>query len=108
MVIRVDDLSGVPRRTAQRLHRGKVVPEARLDLHGLTSGEAEEAVNDFVAECQNAGHRLALIITGKGDGVLRAALPDFLAPWESEIIAVRTAHASHGGDGAFYVLLRRP
>lgn len=107
MVIRVDDLNGVPRRTVQRLHRGKVVPESRVDLHGLTAAEAEEEINDFLAESLDQEHRLVLIITGKGDGILRSALPNFLAPWEGDIIAVQTAHSSHGGGGAFYVLLRR-
>jgi DNA-nicking Smr family endonuclease len=52
------------------------------------------------------------IITGKGErgeGVLRQALPRWLAeaPNAGRILALEQAQARHGGAGAFYVLLRK-
>ncbi len=107
MPVCIDNLNGIPKSVVRRLRRGKVSLESRLDLHGFTVSQAEEAVADFLKECAVEGYRMVLIITGKGSGALRYSLEDFLAPWENEITAVCTAHSSHGGNGAFYVMLRR-
>lgn len=108
--------AGVDRRTMQRLRRGQIGIEARLDLHGLTQGEAHRALNAFLARCQTGGRRCVLVITGKGrtddeaSGVLRRAVPRWLdqAPNRARIITVQPAQRRHGGEGALYVLLRKP
>jgi len=107
MVIEIDNLTGIHRRTAQKIKRGKVKIEATIDLHGERLEEAKQIVTNFIDDCLKQGLRLVLIITGKGEGILRDALPDVLDNWSSQIIAVATAHPNHGGGGAFYVLLRR-
>ena len=105
---------GVDRRTADRLRRGRLPVEARLDLHGHTQDEAHDAVADFVTRNAAAGRRCVLIVTGKGamsqgGGVLRRRLPDWLnmPPCRPLIVATATAQPQHGGVGAMYVLLRR-
>ncbi len=103
---------GLDKRSAQRLRRGQTEIEARLDLHGLTQTEAHRALNAFVAGQQAAGRRCVLVITGKGErgeGILRQALPRWLAeaPNAGRILAIEQAQPRHGGDGAFYVLLRK-
>ena len=50
--------------------------------------------------------------TGKGaigEGILRRNVPGWLAasPLGGRILTIQPAHSRHGGDGAFYVLLRR-
>ncbi len=104
---------GVDRRTADRLRRGLLEIEARLDLHGLTQAAAHGALNRFVATAYAAGRRCVLVITGKGTrdgtGVLRQAVPRWLneAPLRAAIIAMARAQPRDGGDGALYVLLKR-
>ncbi len=105
---------GVDRRTADRLRRGRLPVEARLDLHGHTQDEAHAAVSGFITRNAAAGRRCVLIVTGKGSlsqggGVLRRRLPDWLnmAPCRPLIVATATAQPQHGGAGALYVLLRR-
>jgi DNA-nicking Smr family endonuclease len=90
------------------LRRGGLEPEARLDLHGLTHDGAYRALLRFLFGAQAAGHKLVLVITGKG-GVLRERLPLWLGQAELQplVAGVNKAHVKHGGDGAFYVLLRR-
>jgi DNA-nicking Smr family endonuclease len=94
-------------REAQ-LRRGRIEPEARIDLHGLTQEEAFRALVRFAGRERAKGHRVVLVITGKG-GVLRSMLPRWLA--EPELAAITAgigpAHIKHGGPGAFYVALRR-
>ena len=100
------------------LARGRRVPEAKLDLHGMTLAAAERAVAHFLAESADQRRRVVIIVTGKGlrleggrvfGGRIRAEFPGWLERTENRtrIAGVRTAHPRHGGSGAFYVLLRR-
>src|SRR5580700_4281165 len=41
--------TGLDRRSAQRLRRGELAIEGRLDLHGMTQDEAHDALHRFVA-----------------------------------------------------------
>jgi DNA-nicking Smr family endonuclease len=95
------------------LARGDQTPEAVLDLHGQTLAVAHQRLQQFISASVQAQHRLVLVITGKGKisdggGALRRALPLWLhdASLSPFIIGFRAAHGKHGGDGAFYVVLR--
>lgn len=106
---------GLDKRTAQRLRRGQLAVEAKLDLHGLTQDQAHRALADFLVSAQGAGKRCVLVVTGKGltprgdSGVLRAMLPRWLntPPLRERVLALQAAQPRHGGTGAFYVLLKR-
>ncbi len=100
-----------------KMTKGKLKPEARIDLHGMTLDEAHPELLAFVLGSQAVGKRLVLVITGKGKqkdphgpkGVLRHYVPQWLrlSPLKQAVMEVRPAHLRHGGDGAFYVYLRR-
>ena len=104
-----------------RLRRGKLKPEARIDLHGMTLAQAHPALTGFILRSAGAGLRLVLVITGKGKarddydpiptrfGVLRHQVPQWLAmaPLGGVVMQVTEAHLKHGGHGAYYVYLRR-
>lgn len=108
------------RRRFDTLRRGRMEPEARLDLHGMTSERAHGALMGFILSAHGNGLRLVLVITGKGKpegdafqsrrhGILRHSLPHWLAtpPLAGRVLQVASAHQKHGGAGAFYVYLRR-
>ncbi|WP_044564146.1 Smr/MutS family protein [Azospirillum sp. B4] len=112
--------AGLDRRTDDRLRRGQLVIDGRLDLHGMTQAEAHGALNAFVARAHREGRRTLLVITGKGSGgahlgtdrekgILRVAVPRWLgeAPLRPLVLAIRQAQPQHGGGGALYVLLKR-
>jgi DNA-nicking Smr family endonuclease len=103
---------GLDRRTAERLRKGEIAIERRLDLHGMTQDDAHAALDRFVRQCWKDGRRMLLVITGKGsggEGVLRRGVPRWLASGEhaARILKVDAAQPRHGGGGAFYVFLRR-
>lgn len=54
----------LPRRDKQRLARGHSPIDARLDLHGMTQGEAHAALARFLGNAQANGARFVLVITG--------------------------------------------
>lgn len=109
------------RRRFDKLRRGRLDPEARLDLHGMTSARAHSALHSFILGAHAEGLRLVLVITGKGregdhdalapqrHGILRHSLPHWLAlpPLRAKVLQLAPAHVRHGGGGAYYVYLRR-
>lgn len=109
----------IDRRTQKDLSRGKRSPEASIDLHGMTLAVAHPALTRFILASFATGRRLVLVITGKGKGsdadwhgsrgVLRRQVPEWLVgpPLSSVVQEILPAHRSHGGAGAFYVILRR-
>jgi DNA-nicking Smr family endonuclease len=113
------DSAGLDRRTAQKLARGQMKIEARLDLHGMNQRAAEDALTAFINRCHKAGKRCVLVITGKGmrgndrlalaPGVLKQRVPQWLAEPDLKPLILKTAPAKpkDGGTGALYVLLRR-
>ncbi len=119
------DPAPAPLRMSRKAHgqmmRGKMRPEGRLDLHGMTLEEAHPALTSFIMSSHARQRRLVLVITGKGRirdeggpiparrGILRHHVPQWLAapPLAGMVLEVRPAHSRHGGEGAFYVYLRR-
>lgn len=121
---------GIDGNTAERLRRGQMEPQARLDLHGMSERNAHRALVTFVRAANVRKLRLLLVVTGKGvvgqrsergeavfdlgldmqaRGILRSLTPRWLRePGLGEMIAdVREAHRRHGGSGALYVYLRK-
>ncbi len=108
-------------KTHARMTRGKLAPEARIDLHGMTLAEAHPELIRFILGAQAQGLRLVLVITGKGKagqdmgpipqrtGALRHQVPHWLRlpPLGAAVLQVSEAHLKHGGAGAYYVYLRR-
>ena len=61
-----DKSCGLDGRAAERLRRGLLKPDGRLDLHGFTEAAAHRALITFLRSAQMRGHRLVIVITGKG------------------------------------------
>ena len=115
--------SGVNGATQERMRKGQVEPDARIDLHGMTEAVAHRALATWLTAAQGRGHRLALVVTGKGNpkndgnapwmttrhGVLKQMVPRWLNEPElaALIASVQPAHVKHGGGGALYVYLRK-
>lgn len=109
------------RKTFGRMSRGKLKPEGRIDLHGMTLDRAHGALTRYLLGAHGAGKRLVLVITGKGrdrdeggpipvrQGVLRHQVPQWLSmpPLSGVVLQITPAHIRHGGGGAYYVYLRR-
>jgi DNA-nicking Smr family endonuclease len=103
------------KRSAERLKRGQMAIEGRLDLHGQTQDQAHRALNSFIERAYVLGQRCLIVVTGKGDkpdgsiGVLRSKVPHWLNDTHLRpmILAFSQARPQHGGAGALYVLIKR-
>ncbi len=84
--------------------------EQSLDLHGLTYDEAFRQVVAFFSKCQEIGIRNVLVITGGNplrNTVLRTAFVKLCRNLLCEfVVSYSPANLKHGGDGAFYVILK--
>ena len=109
-------------RLRQKLGRGLVPLDGTLDLHGMRQEEAYRALTRYLRSHASRGSRTILVITGKGlkkvdgdptniieRGVLRTMLPIWLSsPELGPLVAGWDQSAQgHGGEGAWYVRLRR-
>lgn len=109
------------RKSFGRMRRGKLSPDARIDLHGMTLAQAHPTLIRFVSDAYARDRRLVLVITGKGRGggddgpvpqrrgILKHQVPHWLQspPLSSMVLQITEAHLKHGGSGAYYVYLRR-
>ena len=117
-----DASAQIDKRTAMRLKRGQMPIDARIDLHGLYQRDAKSHLLGFIAQSFARGDRCLLVITGKGKlvfegdtpesntpGVIKRNFKSWLAeePYASMILKIEKAQIKDGGEGAYYILLRR-
>jgi DNA-nicking Smr family endonuclease len=100
--------------TRDKLAKGRLPIEGRVDLHGMTQDQAYSLLLSFLSRAYAGGVRYVLVITGKGsssggEGVLRRAVPAWLKTEPFRMLVSSHDHAvrHHGGAGALYVRLRR-
>ncbi|PBB81584.1 DNA mismatch repair protein MutS [Mesorhizobium sp. WSM3879] len=101
-------------QTHEKLKKGRLPIEGRVDLHGMTQDQAYSLLLTFLHRAHAGGIRYVLVITGKGsssggDGILRRSVPHWLSTPAFRHLVSSHDHAArnHGGSGALYVRLRR-
>ncbi len=109
----IGDSGNLDTKTLRNMAKGQVYIDAKLDLHGFTEAQAFNKLVAFVQSSYACSHRLLLVVTGKGTenkpSVLRSRMQTWvntesIAPF---ILRVSYAARKHGGEGAFYLYLRR-
>jgi len=115
--------SDLDRRTEERLRRGQMKIDGRIDLHGHRLHEAQRSLQNYLQNAYTRGHRCILVITGRGTvrgdsdddwmdnkpGVIKQHTPKWLSepPLRDIVLKSYPAQPKDGGAGALYVLLRR-
>jgi DNA-nicking Smr family endonuclease len=103
--------AGIGQETVRKLRRGHWVTQSQLDLHGMRTDEAREALAEFLRNATRRGLRCVRIIHGKGLGsvnrepVLKKKVRNWLVQ-KDEVLAFCQARAVDGGAGAVMVLLK--
>lgn len=93
--------------TLSRRQTRNIQFEITLDLHGLTEVQAEEKLKSFIYQCLGKNIRTALVITGKGGNIVRLCVESWLLSHPEVIASFQPAQQKHGGQGAFYVFIKR-
>lgn len=100
-------------RRMRQLRKGRLRPEATLDLHGCYREEARKKVRTFLESRQRQGMKTVLIITGRGlrsksgESVLRSDVEAYLRTRaKAWVVEWGRAPKQYGGDGALVVFLR--
>ena len=117
-----------PQEINKKLRRGKIKIDLRIDFHGNTLTEAEKIFNETVKKSYINNKRCILFVTGKGLGLnkkhneenyekkpqlfygkIRSSFVNWVNRDELSryILAFERAKIEDGGDGAFYVYLRK-
>ena len=108
------NLHPIERPVTRKLGKGRLPIESHIDLHDKTQIVAHYALLGFLRQAQADGMRHVLVITGRGAsfgsrGVIKRSLPHWFdtAEFRPLVAGFEPAERSHGGDGAFYVRVRR-
>ena len=113
----------LPNKDSERKESKSYITKS-LDLHGYTLDEANKKVESFIIDCFNQKVSKVIIVTGKGlhsqnekdpyiskkFGILKNSVPDFIKNNPSlmtKIKSIANAEIADGGDGAFYVFLKK-
>jgi DNA-nicking Smr family endonuclease len=107
-------LHPIERPVRRKLAKGRLAIDDRIDLHDKTEAVAHYALLGFLRHARATGSRHVLVITGRGSspgsvGALRRALPHWFdtPDFRALVAGFEPAARPHGGEGAFYVRLRR-
>jgi len=95
-----------------------------FDLHGFTLNDANKKIQELIHHSYNQGINKLIIVTGKGlhsgnekdpyvskdFGILKHSVPDYIknnTELMSMITEITNANVEDGGDGAFYIFIKK-
>ena len=95
-----------------------------IDLHGYTLEDANKSIQDFINKSYEDNINKLIVVTGKGLhsnneknpyvskelSILKYSVPEFLkknVDLVKKISEIKSANIEDGGDGAFYIYLKR-
>tara|TARA_B110000003_G_scaffold216067_1_gene215464 strand:- start:187 stop:600 length:414 start_codon:yes stop_codon:yes gene_type:complete len=95
-----------------------------IDLHGYTLEEANKSIRNFINKSYEENVNKLIIVTGKGIhsnnekdpyvskefSILKHSVPEFIKKnmeLVKKISEIKVANIEDGGDGAFYIYLKR-
>ena len=107
------------------IKKGSFHIDKKIDFHGKSLLESEEQFNNTIIKSYNSSQRCLLFVTGKGlfksknheesdkpklyHGIIRTSFVEWVRSkkFSKYILSFEQASIEHGGDGAFYVYLRK-
>ena len=101
-------------RLRSSLRRGDYAIQSRLDLHGKTVRQSQQAFENFILIHAQKGARCVLVVHGRGlhspgsKPLIKEALIEWLQHGRAarHILAFSSARPQDGGTGAVYILLK--
>ena len=109
----------------KKIRKGKILINKKIDLHGYSVNQARKKFFNEIEKCFYSNKRCILFITGKGlkkssqaeesldTKLFHGKIRENFLKWvyekdvSTKILSVVPAGISYGGDGAFFVYLRK-
>ena len=106
------------------LNKKELFKSKHIDLHGLNLLDANKAIEKLINDSYDKGVSKIVVVTGKGlhsnvekdpyiskdYSILKHSVPDFIKnnnDLVNKIIEIKEAKINDGGDGAFYIFLKK-
>ena len=113
----------LPNKDSKRKQHSSIKTKS-IDLHGYTLDEANKVISDFIKNCYDKKVNKIIVVTGKGLhsdneknpyvsknlSILKYSIPEYISNNKSLmniINEIKDAKIEDGGDGAFYILLKK-
>ncbi|MFL2854198.1 Smr/MutS family protein [Candidatus Pelagibacter sp. HTCC7211] len=107
-----------------KFKRKTILKTKSIDLHGYTLEEANRSIENFITKSYEDGINKLIVVTGKGLhsqnekdpyvsknlSILKYSVPEFISNNQSLmkiIYEMKDAKIEDGGEGAFYILLKK-
>mgnify|MGYP000209042362 FL=1 len=107
-----------------KLKKKKQYKTRSIDLHGYSLKEANETIQDFINKSYEENVNRLIVITGKGLhsnnekdpyvsknlSIVKYSVPEFIEnniELKKKILEITNAKIEDGGEGAFYIHLKR-
>ena len=109
----------IEKNKLRRIKNGKITIGGTIDLHGFSLKEAEVRLRHFVGESFQLRRPFLLIITGKGSNskpniygktqTIKSEINKWLSDqfYNDKVQYISKALDKHGGEGAFYLFLKK-
>lgn len=107
------EINIIDQNIIKKIKKSHMPIDYTIDLHGLTQIQARNLLVDAVTKCFAKSYRVILIITGKGqndEGILKKKFPEWINEHDIKpmIAGFSLSSQIHGGNGAYYLLLKKP
>ena len=107
-----------------KIDKKKTFKTKSIDLHGYTLDEANKSIESFIIKSYQENINKLIVVTGKGIhsqnekdpyvskdlSILKYSVPEFIEnniELKKKILEITDAKIEDGGDGAFYIHLKR-
>jgi DNA-nicking Smr family endonuclease len=90
-----------------KIEKRKFNCEAKIDLHCCTKKMVASLLPVFCSRCISFGIRNIVIITGKGEGIIKAEVENWIKSFPSYIICFFPIRDSKNESGSYAVRLRK-
>ena len=108
----------------KNIQKNKINKIKSIDLHGYSLDDANLAIKDFITESYKSGINKLIVVTGKGLhsehdkdpyvskklGILKYSVPEYIKnnfELMKVINSMEKAKIEDGGEGAFYINLKK-
>jgi DNA-nicking Smr family endonuclease len=102
-----EKISATKPRMMSRSEKRRFSARRSIDLHGINKSNLVPALEKFFVCCMKDDIRNVIVITGKGNGIIRQETRDFLSSASNYVISFTPLVDASNSYGSFIIRLKR-